>query len=83
MGESNLLKIALATGNDERFMLRIKIACQLAGISYDDHNITQVTNAVVDSIALNGDDFMVVDTSGVTDEQIMNAARALVPTPVE
>ena len=69
---SDLLKIARAVDGDEWFPVRVKIACELAGVPYDREVLLQVACACVNEIQL--DKFQRVDADGVRDATISAAA---------
>lgn len=71
MMESNLLKIARAVDGDDLFKIRVKVACELAGVEYDRRVLLSVAQAVVSNIAV--DDALTVCTNAVTDDEIIAA----------
>ena len=79
---SDLLKIARAVDGDEWFPVRVKIACELAGVTYDRETLLQLARACVEEIQV--DEFQRVDTDGVQDDTITAAVTTLAaPTSEE
>ena len=74
---SDLLKIARAVDGDEWFPTRVRIACELAAVTYDRETLLRVARACIDHITV--DEFQTVDTSGVADEEIIAAVQDYTP----
>lgn len=71
---SDLLKIYRAVKGDDHFLWRIEAATWVIGVLYEPWIASVVAHEVVDSIVLDGD---AVDTTQVTDEQIIDAIQSL------
>ena len=78
---SDLLKIARAVDGDEWFPVRVKIACELAGVPYGRERLLQVASGCVEEIQV--DEFQRVDTTGVQDDTITAAVTALTAPATE
>lgn len=72
---SDLYKIVRAIDGDTSFKLRVEVALELLDIERTRKNLLHVAKAVVDNIFCTVEG--TVDTSAVTDEQIMAAIESL------
>ena len=77
---SDLLKIARAARGDDWFRERVQAACALADVAYDgERMLYHVAQACVSAITV-GDE-QTVDTTGVPDEDIVQAVGSYAPQP--
>ena len=79
--DSVFLKAALAVDSDPWFLMRLKVACEMAGVDYTRHLGVAVASACAEWISVTHE--MTVDTTGVTDEQISVAVAAYEPPAPE
>ena len=72
---SDLLKIARAVDGDDLFVMRIRIACELAGRECDRATVLHVAKTVVADIEC--DEAGTINTNGADDEKIIAAIKEL------
>jgi hypothetical protein len=77
MAGVDLLKISRAVDGDNWFVNRIKIACRMSSVYFTDHLAIFVALAVQDDILV--DENKTVDTSGVSDDDIIAAVKSYTP----
>ena len=69
------LKAARAVDGDDWFVARMKVLCVTEGIEYSQRLAYLVALSAADKIQV--DEFMTVDTTGVTDDELHAAVAAV------
>lgn len=72
---STFFKISRAVDGDDAYVARVSIALELSGQEISRKNLLHITNAVADNITATVEGTVI--TSGVTDQQILEAIDTL------